>query len=79
MDAITSRDAIVVEIVRSALNNISAEMGTAVCRGGYSTSIKEGGDQIEYEDQDPRIHREWLEEMRKNDVTPKMDKFKVAC
>src|SRR5262245_7341003 len=44
MDAVHSRDAIVVEIVRSALNNISAEMGTAVCRGGYSTSIKEGGD-----------------------------------
>jgi N-methylhydantoinase B len=44
MDAITSNDAITMEIVRSALNNISAEMGTAVVRGGYSTSIKEGGD-----------------------------------
>jgi hypothetical protein len=38
-------------------------------------SVKDGGDQIEYEDQDPRIHPMWLEEMRKNGVTPKMDKF----
>lgn len=44
MDAIAANDAITMEIVRSALNNISAEMGTAVVRGGYSTSIKEGGD-----------------------------------
>lgn len=44
MDAIASQDAITMEIVRSALNAISAEMGTAVVRGGYSTSIKEGGD-----------------------------------
>jgi hypothetical protein len=42
-------------------------------------SVKEGGDQIEYEDQDPRVHEMWLEEMRKNGVTPQMDKFvKVA-
>ena len=40
-----------------------------------STSVKEGGDQIEYEDQDPRIHRIWLEEMRKNGAPPKMEKF----
>ncbi len=44
-------------------------------KGAVSTSIKEGGDQIEYEDQDPRIHRIWLEEMKKNNVEPKMDKF----
>ena len=44
MDAVNSRDAIVMEIVKSALNAISGEMGTAVTRGGYSTSIKEGGD-----------------------------------
>jgi hypothetical protein len=47
-------------------------------KGAVSLSIKDGGDQIEYEDQDPRIHREWLEEMKKNGVTPKMDKFNVA-
>ena len=41
---------------------------------GVSLSLKEGGGQIEYEDQDPRIHRTWLEEMKKNDVTPRMEK-----
>jgi quercetin dioxygenase-like cupin family protein/oxalate decarboxylase/phosphoglucose isomerase-like protein (cupin superfamily) len=40
-----------------------------------SKSVKEGGDQIEYEDQDPRIHRIWLEEMRRNGATPKMEKY----
>jgi quercetin dioxygenase-like cupin family protein len=40
-----------------------------------SLSIKEGGDQIEYEDQDPRIHAIWLEEMRKHNLTPAMDKY----
>jgi hypothetical protein len=39
-----------------------------------SLSMKEGGDQIEYEDQDKRIHPIWLEEMRKNGVTPRMGK-----
>ncbi len=40
---------------------------------GVSLSLKEGGGQIEYEDQDPRIHRMWLEEMKKNNVTPRME------
>ena len=47
-------------------------------KGAVSTSIKEGGDQVEYEDQDPRIHRLWLSEMEKNGVIPKMDMFNVA-
>ncbi len=47
-------------------------------KGAVSTSIKEGGDQLEYEDQDPRIHKIWLEEMNKNNVDPKMDKFDIA-
>ena len=38
-----------------------------------SRSVKEGGDQIEYEDQDPRIHQIWLEEMRKRGITPKLE------
>jgi quercetin dioxygenase-like cupin family protein len=42
---------------------------------GVSLSMKEGGGQIEYEDQDPRIHRMWLEEMKKNNVTPRMEKL----
>ena len=29
--------------------------------GGGSVSVQQGGRQIEYEDQDPRIHRKWLE------------------
>ena len=35
-------------------------------------SIKEGGRQIEYEDQDPRIHRIYLEEIRRTGVESKM-------
>jgi mannose-6-phosphate isomerase-like protein (cupin superfamily) len=38
-----------------------------------SKSAKEGGNQVEYEDQDPRIHSIWLEEMHKNSVTPLLD------
>jgi len=30
-------------------------------KGAVSTSIKEGGDQLEYEDQDPRIQQMWVE------------------
>jgi len=32
--------------------------------GGGSTSVKQGGRQIEYEDQDPRIHRKFLEALK---------------
>jgi mannose-6-phosphate isomerase-like protein (cupin superfamily) len=38
-----------------------------------SRSVKEGGDQIEYEDQDPRIHEIWLAEMKKAGITPKLE------
>jgi mannose-6-phosphate isomerase-like protein (cupin superfamily) len=44
-------------------------------KGAVSTNIKEGGDQVEYEDQDPRIHRVWLEEMKKHNVEPRMSAF----
>ncbi len=44
-------------------------------KGAVSTSLKEGGDQMEYEDQDSRIHAIWLEEMKKNGVEPKMQKW----
>jgi quercetin dioxygenase-like cupin family protein len=42
-----------------------------------SLSIKEGGDQIEYEDQDPRIHALWLSELAKHGgtVSPKLAKY----
>ena len=39
---------------------------------GVDTSLKDGGNQIEYEDQDPRIHRIYLEELRKNGVVSGM-------
>ena len=45
--------------------------GTANAMG--KVSVKLGGDQIEYEDQDPRIHEIWLEEMRKNGITPRFE------
>lgn len=33
--------------------------------GGGATSVQKGGRQIEYQDQDPRIHRKFLEELAK--------------
>ena len=41
----------------------------------FSTSTKEGGEQIEYEDQDPRIHPLWLEEIAKRGIPSKMARF----
>ena len=43
--------------------------------GGVSTSIKQGGNQIEYADQDPRIHRMFVERCKANGVEVKMDEF----
>ena len=51
----------------------NALLGKDGQKQGVSLSLKEGGGQIEYEDQDPRIHRMWLEEMKKNNVAPKME------
>ncbi|HZS64440.1 MAG TPA: hypothetical protein VFA53_08095 [Xanthobacteraceae bacterium] len=50
-----------------------ALLGKGGDKPGVSLSLKEGGGQIEYEDQDPRIHRMWLEEMKKNNVIPRME------
>jgi quercetin dioxygenase-like cupin family protein len=47
--------------------------GTGAGQGRGSLSVKLGGDQIEYEDQDPRIHALWLEEMRKHGITPRLE------
>jgi mannose-6-phosphate isomerase-like protein (cupin superfamily) len=41
-------------------------------QGGVATSIKEGGDQIELEDQSPRIQELYVEETRKSGVEAKM-------
>lgn len=42
---------------------------------GVDVSVKKGGSQIEYEDQDPRVHRIFLEELRKNGVQCRMNEF----
>ena len=48
--------------------------------GGGSTSVKQGGRQIEYEDQDPRIHRKFLEETIRSGVQSQMsDVFDEAA
>lgn len=44
--------------------------------GGSNTSVKQGGDQIEYEDQFPGIHRLYREEMQKAAVEIRMPEFK---
>ena len=40
--------------------------------GGVDTSVKDGGNQIEYENQDPRIHEIFLNELAKNNVKSNM-------
>jgi quercetin dioxygenase-like cupin family protein len=52
--------------------NYLASIGRPGEKQRASMSVKLGGNQIEYEDQNPRIHALWLEEMRKNGVTPKL-------
>jgi quercetin dioxygenase-like cupin family protein len=59
----------------TAIKRRSSGTTTAGANIGVSTSVKLGGDQIEYEDQDPRIHPMFIAEMRKNGATPKMDKY----
>ena len=43
-----------------------------------SISTRLGGDQIEYEDQDPTIHRMFVEEAGRHGVQVKMDEFIAA-
>ena len=40
--------------------------------GGGSLAVQQGGRQIEYEDQDPRVHRKWLEALRQTGVVSQM-------
>jgi len=42
---------------------------------GMDVSVKDGGCQIEYQDQDPRIHKIYLQELAKHGVTSGMGKF----
>lgn len=43
--------------------------------GMFAKGVEEGGMQIEYEDQDPRIHALWLKEMKTAGVEPRMEKY----
>jgi hypothetical protein len=61
--------------VRSPCRSAARCSASSREKGAASVNIKEGGDQIECEDQDTRIHRIWLDEMKKNGVEPKMEKF----
>ena len=51
--------------------------------GGGSISIQQGGRQIEYEDQDPRIHRKWLDAIAltgvKSDMSELFDEPKIRA
>src|SRR2546430_1202810 len=40
---------------------------------GMDVSVKEGGRQIEYEDEDPRIRRIYEDELRKRGIPSRMD------
>ena len=40
-----------------------------------SLSISEGGNQVEYEEQDKRVHALWLDEMKKAGIAPRMEKY----
>jgi hypothetical protein len=42
---------------------------------GMDVNVKHGGCQIEYEDQDPRIHQIFLDELAKYGVGSKMASF----
>ena len=48
--------------------------------GGGAISVQQGGRQVEYEDQDPRIHRKWLEAIAETGVASSMgDLFDEAA
>jgi hypothetical protein len=40
--------------------------------------VKKGGNQIEYRDQDPRVHRMFVDELAKTGLAAKMDQFTPA-
>lgn len=45
---------------------------------GMDVSVKSGGRQIEYQDQDPRIHELYLEELEKRGIKGRMDEVMAA-
>ena len=40
--------------------------------GLFAQSVSQGGRQIEYEEQDPRVHRKWLEAIKETGVPSEM-------
>jgi len=42
-------------------------------------SVKSGGDQIEYEDEDPKVHQEFEGALAQAGVTCRMGKFHPLC
>jgi len=42
---------------------------------GIDKDVKKGGNQIEYEDQDPRVHQIFTDELAKAGIAPDMDEF----
>src|SRR5207248_5096032 len=44
-----------------------------------SRSVKMGGEQIEYEDQDPAVHRMFVEDAARHGVEVRMDEFVEAA
>jgi gentisate 1,2-dioxygenase len=44
---------------------------------GMDVSLKEGGRQVEYEDQDSRIHRMYTDELSRHGIAPRMDEVLV--
>ncbi|MCL5076537.1 MAG: cupin domain-containing protein [Actinobacteria bacterium] len=42
---------------------------------GVDVSLNKGGKQVEYEDQDPRIHQMFIESLKSKGVEPRMDEF----
>jgi uncharacterized RmlC-like cupin family protein len=47
----------------------------ALFGGGVDTSVEDGGNQIEYDNQDPRIHEIYLKELEKHGVDSGMAKY----
>jgi mannose-6-phosphate isomerase-like protein (cupin superfamily) len=56
--------------IRYPLTQDKKDQGT-----NAEVDVKEGGRQVNYEDQDPRIHRMFLEELARNGVNSQMGKY----
>jgi mannose-6-phosphate isomerase-like protein (cupin superfamily) len=46
---------------------------------GVDKDVKEGGNQIEFADQDPRVHRLFIEELARKGLAPRMKEFAEAA